>query len=491
MSARSTYTPFILCFALLLATFWSVTTFAQSDSLYFGIRFPDEVSAGEVSDFLEDHSEVSFHLAEVSASTNNVVFELLGQKGIQLYVRSGFQYVTTSKLERDLDLFTDSLSQMVQRFSQEGYNATALGLFSYSQTNNAVFDSLLTLIKERTADDRGPLLLYDLVSKDRSVFERSLKLFVPDDTDPSASLLVSQPFTASSLAQVDKRIQADSVLSLIIFESGWFETASQSHPPFTEAISFYQQTGEWLMPSPNDEPSDTSFNYLVLIYLLLLTSLGVHYRVVAAYPFMLFRYFTAHRFFADDIMSYRERNTASGVFLFIQHALFTGMLAAIIGYEFISPEGMDALQYHIPQFLLADSGYLSLFTLGVVFAFITQLLAILWLYLPSTSMRHFSQTLNLYTWPFHLDFVIVTGILVLHLKDGSETMILFLSSLFVLIWLLTFMLTALDSSRYMQEGRIRYMLITFGIHTFLTLAILISLLVYDPVRDLLQLAFGL
>jgi len=491
VSARSTYTPFILCFFLLLGAFWSTNTRAQSDSLYFGIQFPDGVSAEEVSEFLEDHSEVTFQLAEVSATTSTAVMDLLDQKGIQLYVRSGFRYVTSSKLDHDLDLYADSLTQMIRKYSGERYEATALGLFSYSQTYHPAFDSLLSLINERLTDDTDQLLLYDLVSQDRSVLERSLKLFVPEDTNPSASLLISRPFKVSSLSQVDKRIQADSVLSLIIFESNWFEAASLSHPPFAEAIHFYQQTGEWLMPSPNDEASGTSINYLVLIYLILLTSLGVHYRVVAAYPFMLFRYFTAHRFFADDIMSYRERNTASGVFLFIQHSIFTGMVAAIIGYEFISPEGMDALQHHIPQLLLTGSGYLSLFTLGVVLAVVTQLIAILWLYLPSTSMRHFSQTLNLYTWPFHLDFVIVTAMLVLHLKDGSETMILLLSGLFVLIWLLTFILTALDSSRFMQEGRIRYMLITFGLHTLLNISILMVVLIYDPIRDLIQLTFGL
>lgn len=98
-----------------------------------------------------------------------------------------------------------------------------------------------------------------------------------------------------------------------------------------------------------------------------------------------------------------------------------------------------------------------------------------------------SQVFSLYTWVFHLDFLLVSVMLILLLTGASEVTIMVLSILFVLIWLSGFVLTAIDSSKYLQKGRISYLFYTIGIHALINILMIIWALSSGLFIDVLEL----
>ena len=106
-------------------------------------------------------------------------------------------------------------------------------------------------------------------------------------------------------------------------------------------------------------------------------------------------------------------------------------------------------------------------------------------------MTHFSQALNLYTWIFHTDFILVSIMLILLLSGGSSTIIIILGTLFVINWLMGFLITSLNSSKYLVQKRASYILSTFGLHALVNIAFLVFILSNDYLMDVLELLFVL
>ncbi|MEP5835641.1 MAG: hypothetical protein ABJ383_16575, partial [Balneola sp.] len=200
------------------------------------------------------------------------------------------------------------------------------------------------------------------------------------------------------------------------------------------------------------------------------------------------RYFTAHRFYVGDIMSYRERSSASAVFLLFQHAIFGGLVVYILSKIFISDTGLEALYHHIPYIAVMGKNYFSLFVLSSVLVLIVELIALIWLYVPNKEMTHFNQGLNLFTSIFHLDFIIVTAIVTGYFGDWNTTLISFLALSYLLIWFSSFNITAFDASKRLGMHRNSYLFKTIGLHTLVSGALVVLLVVFNEWWDILKLA---
>jgi hypothetical protein len=174
--------------------------------------------------------------------------------------------------------------------------------------------------------------------------------------------------------------------------------------------------------------------------------------------------------------------------LTIQHAFFTGLIVYLLVVTFISQKGLEAFYFHLPEIGIFGNTYFSLFVTVVLITLLITYLGQLWLYIPSTSFKYFSQVLNLYSWVFHIDFLIVSVSLILAINKSSPILIIVLSCLHLIIWTMGFIATAYESSKYMMTNKIKYLLSTLGL--FLLLAgLLISLFVLnDHPLEVLKLA---
>ncbi len=139
---------------------------------------------------------------------------------------------------------------------------------------------------------------------------------------------------------------------LLFLDSKWLLKAIQIHPYLTTTLQNFKNGEEFILPLKKEEPQPTKFNWPVLVFVFIWITMGIHITVSQTYKPLIFRYFTGHRFFVDDVMRYRERSYLNGVFLFFQHSFFTGLVVYIISALLISNTGLDILFSYIPQFAI-------------------------------------------------------------------------------------------------------------------------------------------
>ena len=120
---------------------------------------------------------------------------------------------------------------------------------------------------------------------------------------------------------------------------------------------------------------------------------------------------------------------------------------------------------------------------------VVEMIALFWLYFPNKEMSHFNQALNLFTWIFHLDFILITLLVTVYFSGQSTS---FLASIlaitYVLIWFSSFNITAFDASKRLGMHRNTYLFKTVGLHTLISGVLVILLLIFNGWWDVLRLA---
>lgn len=481
MKRISTYLLLFLIWVLIPKA--SISVNAQETILGISWSNPPTES-NQISNQLSFFEQIGIDFLEIKHPVNPTLLDSISNYPLQVLVRFDNKYLTTSEIRENRNEITRKYSSLILEYA-EYETVIAYGLYSYSQSFNAEFiEEFETISNELNQISNREF--YEIASGPYNALDFSIYEIKSDSVpnDLSAFLLSKEP-SKKDADLLNKLINQNP--RLVFFESDWFSKAIQLHPNLISALKNFDIGNEFILPLKRVETSPTQFNWFIFVFVLIWISVGIHILFSQTYKPLIFRFFTGHRFFVDDVMRYRERSYISGIFLFFQHAIFTGLVVYIFSSLHISETGLDALYSAIPQIALFGENYFSLFVIGTLFSIFAQVIALAWLYFPSTSMSHFSQTLTLFTWVFHLDFFIVSVMLILFLSGGSATLILFLGLLFVLNWLFAFFLTSFDSSKYLIEKRASYIFYTFGLHTILNIGLLILIFSSNSINDLLEL----
>lgn len=482
MNTANTYLAgLLLCFASMFMMSQQVC--AQAPPL-LGVSATRADDNQEIIKQLPELHPLGIRVVEFRHPVEERHLKAASEAGMQVLVRLDRQFLIPSELAATAQDFTTTVTELVSYYAQS--SVSALGLYSFSASYDPSFQSSLSGLLPSLVGNPPQLTLYEVSTQPESALSPLLQIDTVHEILPASNLLYTKKYSSSDLGDIEKLI--DLSPHLILFDYQWFSQANQTYPPFAVALQNYAQTGEFLLPLPKETSSTSDFNWLILIFLLIWGTLGIHVHTIPTYKPLIARYFAFHRFFVDDIMRYRLRSAISGIFLLIQHALFGGFLMAMLAREFISPIGLDALFNYFPVLSAFGNTYFSIFLVMVFLTFLIEIIGILWLYLPSKSMKHISQTINLYSWVFHLDFLLVSVLFILHLNQISQTAILLLSGLFVFNWLLAFFLAAIDSSRYLVRGQALYLLLTLGIHTLLFIGMSTLLFGTPSIIEVLELA---
>ncbi|GAB5408168.1 MAG: hypothetical protein BalsKO_05330 [Balneolaceae bacterium] len=477
----STYFLLIFIWALILKSSSSIT--AQETSIGISWDNPPSVS-NQISTQLFTFENIGVQFLELQHPVNTVLLDSISNYPFQVLIRFDKKYLTTSEVRENNTEIIRQYSSLILEYA-EYESVIAYGLYSFSQSFNvefiAEFESISNELSQISNREFYEITSGSFNALDFSMYEITSDMF---SNDISAFLLSkeSSPDDAHLLNKLfDKRPR------VLFLDSKWFFSAIQLHPYLLPALQDFNNGDEFILPLKKTDSIRTTFNWPVLVFVLIWISMGIHITLSQTYKPLIFRYFTGHRFFIDDVMRYRDRSYLSGIFLFFQHAFFTGLVIYILSSLLISETGMDVLYFTIPQLAIFGQNYFSLFAIGTIITVLLQLVALSWLYFPSKSMTHFSQTLTLFTWVFHLDFLIVSVMLILLLTGGSTNLILFLGLLFLLNWLVAFFLTSFDSSKYLLQKRISYIFYTFGLHTLLNIGLFILILSSESIMDFLEL----
>jgi hypothetical protein len=470
-----------------LITILALTHYAQAQETAgpaLGVYWDPPSSPTEIRQELQEFRELGIRFIETDRSFNGSVIDSASAYGFDILIRSDKEFLISSVVASSRNELLSEYQALKATYSQYP-RVRGIGLYSHSESFDTDFIETFQFITEQLRDSTSPDF-YEITTGAFNAVDFGITEYrYGDIPSNSGSILFTADYSREGFVAVDRLFKEN--IGLLIFDASWLLEAVDDYPPFEQSLREYADTGEWVFPLPEVSETATSFNWLVLIFILIWISVAVHIRTVATYSSLVMRYFTGHRFFVDDIMRYRERSAASGIFLFFQHAAFTGLVAAIFGEMFISDTGIRALFHYLPQFAITGQNHFSIFLGGFLIACLVQVVGLAWLYFPSKSMNHFSQVITLYTWIFHLDFIIVSIMLVTYLTGGSSTFILILSALFILIWLTSFLLTSLDSSKYLMQKRLSYILYTFGLHALVNVAVLILILMSPVILDVIEL----
>tara|TARA_R110000868_G_scaffold410693_5_gene699875 strand:- start:59285 stop:60754 length:1470 start_codon:yes stop_codon:yes gene_type:complete len=483
--SESTYFACILLTFILVTASLSEISFAQNRTkIDLGISWEAPSSTKEISDQLSFYHQIDVQFIELSHPVSSTVLDSISNYPFQVLIRFDNKFLITSEVLNNRAEIVNQYKSLILQYS-EYESIIGYGLYSFSQSFDSEFigefESISSELSEITNREFYEITSGPFNALDFSIFE------IQNDSVPDniSAFLLSKTYSLNDhhlLNQLFKRNP-----TLLFINSEWLKAAISEYQPLKKALLDYNTESEFILPLPQKVALPISFNWAVVIFLGIWITLGIHISVSQTYKPLIFRFFTGHRFFVDDIMRYRERSYVSGVFLLLQHSLFSGLVVYVFSSLLISKIGLEALFASIPQLALFGRNYFSLFIDGVLFSLLGQLIALVWLFFPSKSMTHFSQALTMFTWIFHLDFLIVSIMLILLLSGGSANLILFLGFLFLINWLLAFFLTAFDSSKYLIQKRVSYMLYTFGLYSLVNVMLLILIFSSEFLFDLLEL----
>ncbi len=276
----------------------------------------------------------------------------------------------------------------------------------------------------------------------------------------------------------------------IFVDSGWLLMMIEEHPQFTEILLSLSSESELIFPLPNETiptPDNTALPMILL--LLIWGSVALHYNTSPLYRKSLFRYFTAHKFFVDDIFKRLIRSPMPAAIIIFQNALLLSISTYAVFSITLSPMGQQAFYHHFPELSIAGKSPLSIFVWTFFLVLMFSLLSIIWLYFSHKRIKSFTQIATVFAWPLQLNFLFCTGAITFFSASGSESATFF-TTLALLLFLLSHTFTALDISRFARSTA-KHLFKTIIPYTILIAGLLIWFFTHDQWMDVLILTLNL
>ncbi len=435
---------------------------------------PDE-SQSSVSSQLASFSKYSTGLLIVEHPVAESTLSELDKSGIPYLVNSGFEFYTTSRFTENKARVLARIKTIYQKYSP---SPTFLGLILFNSSQ--IFRENFQILEQSVIEESGlkdSLQFYNILNQE-------LLLFNADSA--VAQILPSESLEKSSIHNFVHAIARSDKYLLV--SDYWLTEISSKFPSFPEAISNASNLGDAKIPLPALAESSEPFQWSIFLIILLWISLAINIMINATYKNTILRYFLAHRFFVDDVLSYRQRSSVSAIFLLIQHALFGGLVTYFLSKVYLSEIGLQSLFHFAPALAIVGQNYFSLFLFTAFIVLFIELIAILWIYIPNPNLVHFNQAMNIFTWIFHLDFVVVTVMGVLYISQASHYFLLALAIFYLIVWYASFNISAFDTSKRLSLERGNYLLKTIALHTLVSTLALVALFIYSYWIQVLDLA---
>ncbi len=455
---------------LLLKVVWLLcllvpSTFLQAQTL-LGVNWQPEVNKQIVADRVKSFSNSNVDLVIVPYPVADFVIESLEDAGIPFVVNSGFEFYTISHLDEQAAKVSSFVRNLHNDYASFQHFSGII-LFNNSQSYRKQFQEIeLSIVSNSGLADS--LHFYNILNEE--LIEITSK----------QAIGTFAPFHKADEQAIHDFSNSIGTSHKYLFVSGnWLQQSFINFEHFQSALYNAESLEQAAIPLPLLPEETSPFHWYIFLLILLWLSLGANILINTTYKDTISRYFLSRRFFVDDILHYRERSSLSGFFLFIQHALFSGLVAYFMARVYISEEGIRALFEFAPYIAIFGSNYFSIFFITTLLIILLQIIALLWLYLPNPKLAHFNQALNIYTWIFHVDFILITALTVLFVADAPHFVMVAIAIVFVLIWFNSFNISALDTSKTLGDARNGYLIKTIGLHTILVMTGLVLLLIYN------------
>lgn len=279
--------------------------------------------------------------------------------------------------------------------------------------------------------------------------------------------------------------------STIFLNSDWLFASLNSFPAFKTTLESLSEK-EYVFPLPDEKvPNQEQSPIPIILLIILWASAALHYNVSPLYRKSVFRYFTAHKFFVDDIFRRHIRTPVPALVLILQNTLIMGAIVFTAASVLFNPLGLEALYSFLGTKFDFGNTPKGLAIAGAIFAFCLSNISILWLYISSKKIRSTIQTATLYTWPLHVNFLLGTVIISIYSSGSGPEAIITLTVIAFLIQLGSFIFSAIDFSQFIRRHALRFYLSTNGIYLLMLISAIIWIYFSADINEMLSLALAL
>ena len=425
------------------------------------------------------------------------IWEEIQQRDLKVIGSLDIQFPTTHTFANRDSLFKKEVQDKATAFLNHA-PVNALELFSYGAIHHPFFGNATSnffkkfdklspaqlLITDSRIVPRSNLpsgsLIYDIRISPANIDS----LIIPDHTaiggykySPSPEM---RPFL-KPLKLVFEQTK-ESPQKAVFINSTWLLTMLEKHQQLGTNLHSLASGEKNIFPLPQEAiPSQTQPSLPIIILLIVWGLLAYHYNASPLYRKSLFRYFTGHRFFLDDIRHRHIRSALPSLIIMLQNVLIMVATFFVVLNSSWSKLGLESLTYHFPAlFFLTNSWFDIVFLLFGAIVLI-YLAAILWIAMAHKSIQSISQIMTLYAWPMQLNFLVGTLAITIHISGGSTYISTALAALMIVILLASFVAAAFDTARFLHAGRVKYLALTVGIYAVVFIAAALWLFAFnDP-----------
>lgn len=415
-----------------------------------------------------------------------------------LLLKTGPKYATSNQINSNFTLFKqqiiDNYQNSIERFPNR---VVAVSVLDYPFENTSSFQQSASRLADSLATEIPvPLYFKSILSLSENIpsgfqFTSNRLQSNKDNISPSTHFIPGDD-ERESLKTLNNLLNQSLTFddSLIILPSNWLLNQLEEDPYFQFILQKYINGEPVAIPLPSDDTQRPGVNWSVVLLFLIWISFVIHYKYQPIYSQSVARYFTNHSFFVMDIMEYRLRNPLPGIYLLLQHAVITGLFFYVAAQVLFSEIGMDILAFHFPFLSWTNNELAALFISGILLALVLQTISILWIYLLNNKLRYFSQIINLYSWPLHINLFSVTFLVMFNQVGFGDEWVMALSIIFGLVWFFSFNIAAIDGAKFLDKYHILNFLSTVGLHVLITVIIFWYIFFSPSIIDPFQFAIS-
>lgn len=444
-------------------------------------NIPDEPA--RAFEELETFQRLNVSTIEINKLPGNRIWSAIDSLGFEIYGQVPIPFPLAGTFTDPDSSLTTLMNDYIRDYSSRP-SVRAIGLFQYGAVHSAAFDTTLQSITAQIRESFGRRLYYTTINAaavpvddhfDFKIVES--RLHVADDIETA----ISDSLTASVGAYLytpgvglkeyltpfkNFLVEAYEKDITVFVHSDWLFQMMETYPEFSETVELYNSEAEFIFPVPNEQIDHGANHSLIVLLLILIWGLfAINYHLSPVYRKSLARYFSSHVFFVEDVMNRHIRSMRPSVIVLIQNMLLTGICFYSLGSVLFKPLGYEALFHYYPFLLVFGNPSLSIFLAGCLSALILSLISIIWLRISNKRVTQTRQVLNLYALPLQLNFLIVTLMTALVATGNRPVLVVSLGLLFALIHISAFISAALDTSRYLNQKKYLFYIVSVGLYS--------------------------
>lgn len=455
---------------------------------------------------LDSLRKLGIRLLEIEQQPESGIWQRIDSLELSIYGSIPIKFPLPDTFSNPDSALLEKISNQVNIYSGQE-SVKAIGLFHYGAVKDPAFASaiqpLLSQIREGFAGDIYYTTLHnethpvDSLTDFKMLATRIDNEYVISNSDSLSShtgACIYQPGNRkySLLTPFKEYLNGVSEREVPVFvTSDWLFRMLDKYPEFSSTVKLYNSQKDFLFPTPREQVQ-ASFNHswIVLLLVFIWGLFTVTHHLSPVYRKSLVRYFTGHVFFVEDILDRHIRSVGPVVVVLVQNILLTGITFYSLSVTFLSTTGLQALFHHYPLLLIFNHPLLSLFLLGCGIGIVLTVISILWIRLTNKGISQTRQVINLYAWPLQINFFIATLTVAFITAGSYPTLVLGMSGLFVLIFILAFVIAAVDTSKALKSNKGWFMTLSVGLYGVAWIGILFWI-IQSAIPEVVQLALFL